>query len=91
MCQKWFAKFCSGDFLLDDAPWSARPVEVDRDQIETIIANNQNYTTQEIADILKISKSSIENHLHQLSYVNRFDIWVPHKLSGKNLLEHISA
>ena len=22
MCQKWFAKFCAGDFLLDDAPWS---------------------------------------------------------------------
>ena len=20
-CQKWFVKFCSGDFSLDDAPW----------------------------------------------------------------------
>ena len=20
MCQKWFAKFCAGDFTLDDAP-----------------------------------------------------------------------
>ena len=24
-CQKWFAKFWAGDFLLDDAPWSGRP------------------------------------------------------------------
>ena len=45
----------------------------------------------EIADILKISKSSVENHLHQLSYVNCFDVWVPHKLSEKNLLDPISA
>ena len=28
-CQKWFVKFHAGDFLLDGAPWSSRPVEVD--------------------------------------------------------------
>ena len=32
-CQKWFVKFCAGDFSLDDAPQLDRPVEVDRDQI----------------------------------------------------------
>ena len=55
MCQKWFVKFCAGDFSLDNAPQSGRPVEVD--QIETLIENNQHYTTQETADILEISKS----------------------------------
>ena len=44
-CQKWFAKFCAGDFLLDDAPQSGRPVEVDSDQPETFIENDQRYTT----------------------------------------------
>ena len=34
-CQKWFAKFRTGDFSLDDAPRSGRPAEVDSDQIET--------------------------------------------------------
>ena len=34
-----------------------RPVEVDSDQIKTLIENNQCYTMWEIADILKISKS----------------------------------
>ena len=43
--------------MLDDAPNSGRPVEVDSNEIETLIENNQCYTTQEIADILKISKS----------------------------------
>ena len=59
-CQKWFAKFHAGDFLLDDTPWSGRSVEVGSDQIETLIENNQRYTTWEIADILKISKSSVD-------------------------------
>ena len=53
MCQKWFAKFCARNFLLDDAPWLGRPVEVDSNQIETLIENTQCYTMWEIDDILK--------------------------------------
>ena len=76
---------------MDNAPWSSRPVEVDSNQIKTLIENNQCYTTQEIADILKISKSSVENHLYQLGCVHCFDVWVPQKLSERNLLDRISA
>ena len=57
MCPKGFAKFHAGDFSLDGAPWLGRPVEVDNDQIETLLERNQNYTRREIADILKISIS----------------------------------
>ena len=59
MCQKCFVKFRAGHFSLDDAPWSSKPVEVDSDPIETLIENSQCCTTQEIADILKISKSIV--------------------------------
>ena len=41
-CQKLFAKFCAGDFSLDDASRSGRPVEVDY-KIETLIETNQHY------------------------------------------------
>ena len=57
MSLKWFAKFHAGDFLLDDAPWLGRPVKVDGNQTMLLIENNQCYTTQDIADILKVSKS----------------------------------
>ena len=74
ICPKRFSKFHARDFL-QDAPQSGRPVEVDSNQIETLIENNQCYTTWRIADILKISKSSVKNHLHQLSYFKCFD-WI---------------
>ena len=48
-CQKWFAKFRVGDFSLDNDPQSGRPVEVDSNQIETLIEDNQHYTIREIA------------------------------------------
>ena len=38
--QKWFVKFRAGDFSLEGAPQLGRPVEVDSDQIETLIENN---------------------------------------------------
>ena len=56
-CQKWFAKFCAADFWKDIATWPCRPVEIDSDEIETLIENHQYYTMWEIADIFKISKS----------------------------------
>ena len=90
-CQKWVSKFRAGDFSLDDVPWSGRPVEVDSDQIETLTESNQCYTTWEIVDIRKISKSSVEKHLHQLGYMKSLCCLVPRKLSAKNLLDHIST
>ena len=40
MCQKWFVKFCAGDFSLYDAPRSSRSIKVVSDQIKTLIENN---------------------------------------------------
>ena len=53
-CQKWFANFHTGDFLLDNAPQSGRSVEVGTNQVEAIIESNQHYTMRETTDILKI-------------------------------------
>ena len=89
ICKKWFTKFRAGDFLLDDAPQSGRPVEIKSDQIETLRTISV-ITTREIVVILKISTSSVENRLYPLGYVHRFDVWVPHK-QKKNFLTVIST
>ena len=50
-----------------------------------LIQINESYTMREMADALKISKSSPENHVCQLGYVNWFDVCVPRMLSKKKL------
>ena len=78
-------------FVLEISHWIMLHCRVDQLKVTVIlIENNQHYTTWEIAYILKISKWRTENHLHQLGYVHRFDVWVPHKLAKKNLLDCIS-
>ena len=44
-------QFRAGDLWLEDAPQSGRPVEVDSDQIATLIENNRCSTAREIANI----------------------------------------
>ena len=78
-CQNWFARFHSGDFDLKDAPRSGCPTEVDDDKIKAMIENNRRSTTREIAEKLNISLTCVERYSQQLVYVNKLDIWVPHK------------
>jgi len=71
VCQKWFVRFRCGDFSVKDKP--RQPNEIDSDKLKAVIDTNPHYTTREIADVLQTSKSSVENHLHQLAYVSRLD------------------
>ena len=86
-CVKVAAKFPAADFSLDSAPQSGRPVEVDSNQTETLIENNQHYIMWEIAQILKISKSNVENQLYQLVMLITFMFGV--HINGKYLLDCI--
>ena len=89
-CQNWFARFRSGDFYLKDAPRSGRSTEVDDDKMKAMIKNNRRSTTREIAEKLNISHTCVERYLKQLGYVNKLDIWVPHKLNEIQLTKRIS-
>ena len=91
LCQNWFARFRSGDFDLKNASRFGHPTEVDSDKIEAMIENNQRSTTRKIAENLNISHTCVGRHLKQLGYVNKLDIWVPHKLSEIQLTQRFSV
>ena len=55
-----------------------------------MIENNRRSTTREIGEKLHISHACVEKHLKQLGYVNKLDIWVPHKLNEIQLSKPIS-
>ena len=48
---------CAEHFSLDDTPRLGGLVEVDSNQIKTLVENNQCYTTREISNVLKNPKS----------------------------------
>ncbi|XP_026829826.1 histone-lysine N-methyltransferase SETMAR-like [Ooceraea biroi] len=89
--REWFVKFRRGEFNVEDRPRSGRPSAVDDDQIKALITNNQHITTREIAERLKVSNSTIYEHLMRLGFVSRLDVWVPHELTERNLMDRIST
>lgn len=36
-CQKWLAKFCAGDFSMNDVPWLGRTVQINCKSNEEIL------------------------------------------------------
>lgn len=89
-CQKWFAKFRSGNFDLKDAPRPGRPLEADVDQIKSLVDANRRITTREIAERLNLSNSTVHKHMKSLGLISKLDIWVPHVLTERNLLRRIN-
>ena len=64
---------------LNNASWLSRPLEVDRNRIKILLKNNQWSVRLETTKILRISKTNIGNHLHQL-FILMYDllshIWI---------------
>jgi len=57
--------------------------------IKTLIENNSRYMTRKLVEMLNMSKSTHE-HFVKLGYINRFDVWIPHDLTEKSLMDRIS-
>ncbi|GFU65941.1 histone-lysine N-methyltransferase SETMAR [Trichonephila clavipes] len=87
----WFAKFRSGNFDVEDAPRSGRPVEADKDAIKALFDANRRITTREIGMRLNLSNSTVYDHLKGLGLSLKLDVWVPHVLTERNLCRRIDV
>ena len=75
-CRNWFDKYRSGNFSVKDEQRSGRPNEVDDDQIKAIIESDRHVIVQEIEEMLKIPKSTIDCHIQRLGLVKKLDIFI---------------
>ncbi|GFX31782.1 mariner Mos1 transposase [Trichonephila clavipes] len=73
-CQNWFAKFRSGNFEVEDAPRSGRPVEAHKDAIKALVDANRRITTREIGLRLNLSNSTVYDHLKCLGLSSKLDL-----------------
>ena len=74
-------EFHARDFPHPVAPRVGRSVAVESPPGQTFTESRPRYGMRETGDILKLSKSSIANHLHHYGSVNHFDTLVQQKLS----------
>lgn len=89
--RKWFARFRSGNLEVKDAPRTGRPIVEKVDEIFQKIHEDRHISTRDIARELHIGQSSVLRHLQKAGYTKKLDVWVPHELSMKNLMDRVSA
>ena len=65
-CQRWFARFCTGCFDLEDQQRPRRPQELESDELLALLDEDQRQSTLELAKILLVNQSTISRGLHDL-------------------------
>jgi histone-lysine N-methyltransferase SETMAR len=70
--RRWFEKFRSGDFSLDDEPGRGRKTELDIDALKELVESDPRQTTREMAETLGTSHTTIRTHLERLGKVHKF-------------------
>ena len=80
-CQRWFNKFKSGDFSLEDQQHPGRFIEMNSAQLLALVNDEPRLSTRELEKILGFSHMTIYNRLIQLGFVQKLGAWIPHQLT----------
>jgi [histone H3]-lysine36 N-dimethyltransferase SETMAR len=52
-----------------------------------IVESDRHVSTISIAQELNIAQKTVWNHLNKAGYKKKLDVWVPHELTEKNLMD----
>jgi len=88
--QEWFVRFRSGNFDVKDRSLSGRLVTEKIDEILQLVEQDRYVSCQEIANALRINHVTVRNHLKKAGYAKKPNVWVPHELTQRNLIDRIS-
>ncbi|GFW30984.1 histone-lysine N-methyltransferase SETMAR [Trichonephila clavipes] len=88
--QFWFRRFRSGIFDIKYAPRTGRPVIEYVDKITEIIEIDWYVSNRSIAHKLKINHKTVLSPLSKVGFKKKLDIWAPHQLTPKNMMDRIS-
>ncbi|EFN78679.1 Histone-lysine N-methyltransferase SETMAR, partial [Harpegnathos saltator] len=67
-----------------------RPITEKADEILETVQQDKHISSVDIGMELGIDHKTVLNHLHKAGYKKKLDVWVPHELSVKNMIDRIN-
>ncbi|EGI68987.1 Mariner Mos1 transposase, partial [Acromyrmex echinatior] len=77
-CQKWFARFKSGDFDLEDQERAGCPRKFA--ELEALLDEDPCQTQEELALSLEVTQQNISLRLKAMGMIQKQGNWVPYEL-----------
>ena len=68
-CQKWFARFKSGDFCLEDKERPEQPKKFEDEELEVLLNEDCCQTQEELAESLGVTQAAILKRLKAAGYI----------------------
>lgn len=70
-CQRWFARFKSGDFNVENKERPGQVKKFEDAELEALLAQNPCRTQQELADSLGVDRTTVSKRLRALGMVQK--------------------
>ena len=84
-CQKWFARFKSGDFGLEDEERPGQPKKFKDKELEALLNEDCCQTQEELGESLEVTQAAISKRLGAAAYIQKQGNWVPHELKPRDV------
>ena len=85
MCQKWFARFESGHFVLEDEERPGQPKKFKDEELEALLDKDCCQTQEELTESLGVMQAAISKRLKAARYIQKQGNWVPHELKSRDV------
>ena len=70
-CQKWFARFKSGDFSLEDEERPGQPKKFEDEGLEALLDDDCCQTQEELAESLGVTQAAISKRLKAAGHIQK--------------------
>ena len=84
-CQKWFARFKSGDFGLEDEESPGQPKEFEDEELEALLDEDCCQSQEELAESLGVTQATISKRLKAAGCIQKQGNWVSHELKPRDV------
>lgn len=84
-CQKWFARFKSGAFGLEDEERPGQPKKFEDEELEALLDEDCCQTQAELAESLSVTEAAISKRLKAAGYIQKQGNWLPHELKPRDV------
>ncbi|UYV73235.1 hypothetical protein LAZ67_10002262 [Cordylochernes scorpioides] len=78
-CYRWFKKFQSGDFELDNEPHGKPPQKFEDAELQALLDEDSTQMQEKLAKQLQVSQGVVSLRLNSLGMTQKLSRWVPHE------------